>query len=181
MRTPWILHAAIVASPAPWRASPPHGRARKRAVSYLRVSSSGQVNTDYDQEGISLPAQREAVAGRSATTTDGRPEFQRMMARIKAEKDVDYIIVFARSRLHRNTIDSAITKRDLRKAGVILISVMDYTEDTAIGDLVATVLDGVNEYLSRAAGGPESETRRLSWQSPHRIPDLGSRVVPIGV
>ncbi len=29
---------------------------------------------------------------------------------------------------------------------------MDYTEDTAIGDLVATVLDGVNEYQSRAAG-----------------------------
>jgi len=144
-------------------------RPRKRAVSYLRVSSSGQVNTDYDPEGISLPAQREAVArraeqldadiideylepGRSATTTDGRPEFQRMMARIKAEKDVDYIIVYARSRLHRNTVDSAITKRDLRKAGVVLISVMDYTEDSAIGDLVATVLDGVNEYQSRAAG-----------------------------
>jgi len=29
---------------------------------------------------------------------------------------------------------------------------MDYTEDSAIGDLVATVLDGVNEYQSRAAG-----------------------------
>src|SRR5687767_13996321 len=123
-------------------------RPRKRAVSYLRVSSSGQVNTDYDPEGLSLPAQGEVVArradqldagiideylepGRSATTTDKRPEFQRMMARIKAEKDVDYIIVYARSRLHRNTVDSAITKRDLRKAGVVLISVMDYTEDTA--------------------------------------------------
>jgi hypothetical protein len=29
---------------------------------------------------------------------------------------------------------------------------MDYTEDSAIGDLVATVLDGVNEYQSRASG-----------------------------
>jgi site-specific DNA recombinase len=30
---------------------------RKRAVLYLRVSSRGQVDTDYDPEGISLPAQ----------------------------------------------------------------------------------------------------------------------------
>ncbi|MET7393533.1 recombinase family protein [Dactylosporangium sp. NPDC005572] len=142
---------------------------RKRAFAYLRVSSAGQVNTDYDPEGISLPAQRAAVQrraaeldaeiiaefvepGRSATTVDRRPEFQAMMARLKAERDVDYVIVYARSRLHRNSIDAAITKRDLRTAGATLISVMDYTEDSAIGDLVATVLDGVNEYQSRAAG-----------------------------
>src|SRR5690349_2730429 len=142
---------------------------RQRAFIYLRVSSAGQVNTDYDPEGISLPAQRAAIQrraleldaeiaaefvepGRSATTVDGRPVFQEMMARLKAETDIDYVIVYARSRLHRNSVDAAITKRDLRKAGVSLISIMDYTEDTAIGDLVATVLDGVNEYQSRASG-----------------------------
>lgn len=32
----------------------------KRTVIYLRVSSAGQVNTDYDPEGLSIPAQREA-------------------------------------------------------------------------------------------------------------------------
>jgi hypothetical protein len=32
--------------------------AAKRAVIYLRVSSLGQVNTDYNPEGISIPAQR---------------------------------------------------------------------------------------------------------------------------
>jgi site-specific DNA recombinase len=142
---------------------------RKSAIIYLRVSSAGQVNTDYDPEGISLPAQRAAIQrrakeldadivgefvepGRSATTVDGRPVFREMMARLKAEPDIDYVIVYARSRLHRNSIDAAITKRDLRAAGVTLISIMDYTEDTAIGDLVATVLDGVNEYQSRASG-----------------------------
>jgi site-specific DNA recombinase len=142
---------------------------RKRAFSYLRVSSAGQVNTDYDPEGISLPAQRAAIQrraaeldteivaefvepGRSATSIDGRPVFQEMMARLKAESGIDYVLVYARSRLHRNSIDAAITKRDLRRAGATLISIMDYTEDTAIGDLVATVLDGVNEYQSRASG-----------------------------
>jgi site-specific DNA recombinase len=38
----------------------------KRAVLYLRVSSRGQVDTDYDPEGISLPAQREAGTRRAA-------------------------------------------------------------------------------------------------------------------
>ncbi len=141
----------------------------KRAIIYLRVSSRGQVETDYDPEGISLPAQRAAAhrraaelsadvvaefvePGRSATGVDNRPEFQRMMAMIKARKDIDYVIVYSRSRMHRNAIDAAITKRDLRTAGTRLISVTDYTEDSAVGDLVGTVLDAVNEYQSRASG-----------------------------
>ena len=33
-----------------------------RAVIYLRVSWAGQVNTDYDPEGISIPAQRDGVS-----------------------------------------------------------------------------------------------------------------------
>ncbi len=142
---------------------------RKRAVLYLRVSTRGQVDTDYDPEGISLPAQREAgkrraaelgadivdeyvEPGRSATTVEGRPRFQEMMARIKAERDIDYVIVYARSRMHRNGIDAAITKRDLKAAGAVLVSIMDYTEDNAVGNLVASVIDAVNEYQSQASG-----------------------------
>jgi hypothetical protein len=37
-----------------------HGE-RKRALLYLRVSTPSQVNTDFNPEGISLPAQREAA------------------------------------------------------------------------------------------------------------------------
>jgi site-specific DNA recombinase len=39
--------------------------ARSDAVSYLRVSSLGQVETDYNPEGISLPAQRSAITQRA--------------------------------------------------------------------------------------------------------------------
>ena len=39
----------------------PESARRARAVSYLRVSTTAQVNTDYDPEGISIPAQRRAV------------------------------------------------------------------------------------------------------------------------
>lgn len=145
------------------------GAGPKRAVLYLRVSSAGQVRTDYDPEGLSIPAQRHACQaratelggvvvdeyvepGRSATNTDNRPRFMEMMARIKAEQDVDVVIVYARSRLHRNVEDAAITRAALRKLGVQLVSVMDYTDDSYIGDLVATIIDGVNEYQSRASG-----------------------------
>ena len=38
----------------------PEGAKAKRAVLYLRVSTPSQVKTDYNPEGISLPAQREA-------------------------------------------------------------------------------------------------------------------------
>jgi DNA invertase Pin-like site-specific DNA recombinase len=141
----------------------------KRAVLYLRVSSAGQVKTDYDPEGLSIPAQRKACQakatelgavvideyvepGRSATNTDNRPKFMEMMARIKAERDVELVVVYARSRLHRNVEDAAITRASLRKLGVQLVSVMDYTDDSYIGDLVATIIDGVNEYQSRASG-----------------------------
>ena len=74
----------------------------KTAVLYLRVSTTSQVHTDYDPEGISIPAQRLACErkaeqmgltlvgeyvepGRSATTIVKRPVFQDMLARIKTE------------------------------------------------------------------------------------------------
>jgi len=84
----------------------------RRAVIYLRVSSPSQVKTDYNPEGISLPAQREACQfkcaslgaevahefiepGRSATNIDKRIVFQEMMAWIKANRDsIDYLIVY---------------------------------------------------------------------------------------
>ncbi|SDL79496.1 Site-specific DNA recombinase [Glycomyces sambucus] len=142
---------------------------KKRAVLYLRVSSRSQVDTDYDPEGNSIPAQRKACLqkaedlgfevldeylepGKSGMTVDGRPKFQEMMARVRNSKDVDAIIVYARSRMHRDTTDAAITRRELRKLRVQLVSIMDYTEDSYIGDLVAAILDGVNEYQSRASG-----------------------------
>jgi hypothetical protein len=77
---------------------------RKRAVIYLRVSTPSQVKTDYNPEGISLPAQRDACElkaaaletdivrefvepGRSATSIDKRPVFQEMLAWIKRRKE----------------------------------------------------------------------------------------------
>src|SRR5690348_4108748 len=96
---------------------------RKRAIRYLRVSTPSQVNTDYNPEGISIPAQREKVdqkadelkadivgeyvePGRTATSIDKRPKFQEMLARIRERQDVDYIICYHFNRIFRNSIDA---------------------------------------------------------------------------
>jgi len=140
-----------------------------RAVIYLRVSYQGQVDNDYDPEGNSIPAQRKACRrkaeelgfevleeyvdpGRSALEVKNRPEFQRMMARIRSRHDVDYVIVYARSRMHRNATDALLTRRELKKLGVTLVSIRDHTEDSDMGDMIGTILDAVNEYQSRASG-----------------------------
>ena len=142
---------------------------RKRAVLYLRVSSAGQVNTDYDPEGISIPAQRVSCqrkaeqlgltivdeyveAGKSATTMTGRIEFQQMLQRIRNDKDVDYVIVYKLSRMARNRYDDAIVMADLRKRGVTLVSATESIDDTPVGQLMHGILAAFNEYRSREDG-----------------------------
>ncbi|MCQ3029007.1 recombinase family protein, partial [Pseudomonas tremae] len=100
-----------------------------RAVIYLRVSSKGQVNTDYDPEGISIPAQRVSCQrkadqlgitivaeyiepGKSATEMTKRIAFQQMLERIRRDRDVDYVIVYKLSRFARNRIDDAVVMAD---------------------------------------------------------------------
>ena len=147
----------------------PDAAVGQRAVFYLRVSSSGQVNNDYDPEGISLPAQREACKrkaqqlgltivgeyvepGRSGTEMTKRVAFQQMLQRVRSEKDIDYIIVHKLSRMNRNRIDDAIVMADLHKRGVTLISATESIDDSPVGQLMHGILAAFNEYRSREDG-----------------------------
>jgi site-specific DNA recombinase len=144
-----------------------------RAVLYLRVSSKGQVDTDYDPEGISLPAQRQSCMrkaeqlgltvigeylepGRSATEMTKRVEFQRMLERISRQRDIDYVIVHDLSRFARNRIDDAIVMADLKKRGVILISATESIDATPVGQLMHGLLAAFNEYRSAKDGAEVS-------------------------
>jgi site-specific DNA recombinase len=145
------------------------GGAPKRAVLYLRVSTPSQVMTDYNPEGISLPAQREACElkaaalgadilrefvepGKSATSIENRPIFQEMMAWLKSQKDVDYIIVYQFNRIFRNSVDAVITKRDLTKFGTRVVpTIMDLGEGPE-SDMVEIIMHAVGEYQSKANG-----------------------------
>ena len=145
----------------------------KRAVVYLRVSTPSQVNTDYNPEGISLPAQRDACVpkvaslgaelmqefiepGRSATSIDQRPVFQEMIAWIRAEcragRQIDYIVVYQFSRMFRNTFDAAVVKHELRKLGVRIVSVTLDVGEGYDADLIETIISAVDEHQSRRSG-----------------------------
>ncbi len=139
-----------------------------RAVIYLRVSTPSQVKTDYNPEGISLPAQRDACQikcaqlgaeiarefiepGRTATSIDKRVVFQEMMAWIKANKDdIDYVVVYHFNRIFRNSIDAAITKRDLKKWGVRIVSTILDLGEGPESDMVETIVGAVDEYRVKA-------------------------------
>jgi site-specific DNA recombinase len=95
---------------------------RKRAAILLRVSSRGQVETDYDPEGLSLPAQRQECERKAASVgadpvleyiepgvSGGdlvkRKVFRQMIADIRELGNIDYVIVWSVSRWARNQED----------------------------------------------------------------------------
>jgi site-specific DNA recombinase len=139
-------------------------------VLYLRVSTASQVKTDcYDPEGISIPAQRLACQrkaeqigltvvdeyvepGLSATTIGKRPVFQEMLARIKQDRDVDYVVVYNLSRLNRNRVDDVKVIMLMRSLKVTLISVQENIDETPAGQLMHGILATINEYRSNADG-----------------------------
>jgi len=129
----------------------------KTAVLYLRVSTTGQVETDYDPEGISIPAQRAACLrkaeqmgvsvtgeyvepGKSATSMDRRPVFQQMMAELRTNRETSYVIVYNLSRLNRNRVDDAQVLMTMRALGVTLVSAQENIDETPAGQLMHGIL-----------------------------------------
>lgn len=138
----------------------------KRAVVYLRVSTNKQVGKSaQDADGYSLPAQKEACyrkaaelgaeviaeyidRGESAKTVDRR-QFQAMIARIKAEKDADYVIVHKIDRANRNSLEELQMDLEIRNTGAELISVMEHIDNSPSGRLMHVMLAGIAEFHSR--------------------------------
>ena len=145
----------------------------KRAFIYLRVSSEGQVNTDYDPDGLSISAQREAASDKAAQldaevvgefTDPGksayvdlhkRTGFLSMLDELKERNAhnatrVDFVIVWALSRWARNTVDHWQTREMVRKTGARLISITEPMagEDTASGFLYEGMVVTYNQYQS---------------------------------
>jgi site-specific DNA recombinase len=134
------------------------------AVLYLRVSSEGQVNTDYNPEGISIPAQREAGhsrareigtavleefidPGKSAKSIEHRQAFAEMIAYLRANPNVRYVIVYALSRFARNRYDDAMMMVTLEKLGVRLVSATERNlDDTPAGKAMHGMIAVFNEY-----------------------------------
>lgn len=141
------------------------------AISYLRVSTTRQLNTgaDIDADGNSIATQREWTTkkalemrvpiarefvepGQSAQTIDKRPEFKKMLRYLDDHPEVKYVVIYMRSRVFRNHLDAAITKRRLREMGVELVSAKENFGDGYMGDAMEAITDVVNELQVRMSG-----------------------------
>jgi site-specific DNA recombinase len=136
-----------------------------RAAIYLRVSSAQQANVDYDPEGFSIPAQREACIrkaasleaevvaeyidrGESAKTAD-RPDLKRMLDRLAVERDIDLVIVHKVDRLARNRADDVTIAMQIREADAQLVSATENIDETPSGLLLHGIMSSIAEFYSR--------------------------------
>ncbi len=136
----------------------------KRAVIYLRVSTQRQVETDVDEDGLSIASQRESCLNRAETagavvideyidrgetaTKASRPELQRMLARIETGQDVDYVIVFKVDRFARNIHDHVTIAKLLKDNGACLVSVTEPIDDSPPGQLIENVMATIAQFYS---------------------------------
>ena len=152
--------------------------ARKRVVwrtgnhglVYLRVSDQGQVTTEFDPEGMSLPAQRRKCverakdtkrvlvdelidAGISATSIDQRESYKALLERVRTDPSVAFVMVYSLSRLHRNWPEAGLMVRQLQEFGVRIVSATEHMDfSTPEGMMMLGVMFSVHGYQSAANG-----------------------------
>jgi len=143
----------------------------KHALLYLRVSSERQLHTavDIDADGNSIATQRDTTRkkmtelgatllkefvepGHSAQTIEKRPVFRAMLQYIDEHPEIDYVIIYMRSRVFRNFTDAAITERALLQKGVKLVSAREDFADDYMGDAMRAITDIMNEVQVRQSG-----------------------------
>jgi site-specific DNA recombinase len=143
-----------------------------RALSYLRVSTPRQLGTavDIDADGLSIATQRDFAVrkaaalgttvgreflepGHSAQTIEKRPVFREMLDYIVAHPgEIDYVIIYMRSRAFRNYVDAGVTERQLARLGIKLVSAKEDFGEGIWADAMKGVLDIMNEVQSRMSG-----------------------------
>ncbi|GAA2119247.1 recombinase family protein [Kocuria atrinae] len=155
------LAAGATRKPAPAGEELPGGLVP--AISYLRVSTKDQATRNGLEEGLSIPAQREAAErkaeqlgavivkefiepGESAKTAHRRA-LQEMLDYIAANP-VRYCIINKVDRLARNRLDDAIIHTTLRGANITLVSVTENIDESPSGMLMHGILASMAEFYS---------------------------------
>lgn len=135
-----------------------------RAVIYLRVSTERQARSGGEAEGYSIPAQRDAAirkaeslgaqvveefvdAGASAKTAD-RAALQSMLARLKEQGDIDFVIVHKIDRLARNRLDDVLIMAAIEQAGASLVSCSENIDESPQGRLMHGIMASMAEFYS---------------------------------
>jgi DNA invertase Pin-like site-specific DNA recombinase len=150
---------------------PQQGQDVEHALSYLRVSTQRQMDTavDIDSDGNSIATQRDWVQrratglnavidrefvepGTSAQSIEKRAVFRELLRYVAEHPEIDYVIIYMRSRAFRNFGDAVLTKRQLAKLGVKLISAKEDFGEGYLADAMEAVTDIFNEMEVRRNG-----------------------------
>lgn len=130
----------------------------KRAVFYGRYSSDRQ--TEQSIEGQRRVCEEFAKAEQiqivgeyidratSGTSTEHREQFQKMLKDSK-NGGWDYVLVYKLDRFARSRYDSAISKQQLKKNGIKVLSATERITDSPEGILIEGLLESMDEYFSR--------------------------------
>lgn len=129
----------------------------RKAALYARFSSDNQRSESIDAQVRAMTEycrQRHIVIVETyideakSATTDKRPAFQKMIAD-SSKRIFDTVVVHKLDRFARNRYDSAFYKRELKKNGVSLYSVLENLDDSPESIILESVLEGMSEYYSQ--------------------------------
>lgn len=128
-----------------------------RTVLYARFSSDNQRSesidaqvramTDYCKHN-NLTIIHTYIDEAKSATTDRRPSFQQMISD-SVKQEFDIVLVHKLDRFARNRYDSAVYKRELKKNGVTVYSVLENLDDSPESIMMESVLEGMSEYYSQ--------------------------------
>lgn len=141
----------------------PEPQAADGAAIYVRVSSTGQLGRDGDEDGYSIPAQVKACEAEATSRgaevakvyieraesakSDDRPVLQAMLKELPA-LGVRCLIVHKVDRLARNRLDDATLYQRLVGMGIKLVSASENIDETPAGQLMHGMLATFAEYYS---------------------------------
>ena len=137
---------------------------KRTAVSYIRVSTTDQATRGGLAEGLSIPAQRQAIAAKAQSIdalvihefveagesgkTSNRPALQQMLEFLTTNR-VDMVIVHKIDRLARNRADDVKINIAIRETGAQLVSVVENVDETPQGQLIHGIFSSFAEFYSR--------------------------------
>ena len=161
-----------------------------RAVLYARFSSDNQRSESIDAQIRAMQAYCKHnnimivdtyIDEAKSATTAQRPAFQRMMADSKLGT-FNIVLVHKLDRFARNRYDSAVCKRELKKSGISVHSVLENLNDSPESIMLESVLEGMNEYYSQnLAREVMKGLKETALQCKHTggTPPLGYDVEPV--
>jgi site-specific DNA recombinase len=143
----------------------------KRSVRLLRVSSKSQTDTDADvyPYGNSIDTQRKVTIakekamgtvnvgeyvepGYSGQLIQKRPFFKKLLHRIRTERDVDYVVIYMRSRVFRNYVEAVGVTKELEQLSVKIISAKEDFGDGFMAEAMTVVTDVFNWLQVKMSG-----------------------------